>query len=432
MMSAAVHYVVLFSLSLASPDARLVGICTRLLPRIQGQIDYSVERLKMGNSNVLHSVTRKRPEDGIAVDRFLVREFGKASTLALDRDEENAVFARLAECEVAPPLISTFDGGRIEGWLNGAPCSNTECRTPTVYTAVARELARLHSFPTESLVSKLPPSDYCWGWATAATWLEGARECERLLKQSQGMEDVDPSLIARVRAIDLDRIELGLSDLRGHLERHPGLGNRCYCHNDLSNTNVHRDAASGTTRIIDFEFGGINLRGFDLATHLSHWAGGAVDGRYNHSAFPSVTERTAFLTSYAEAAAAASDGDEAVDGLVAQLLAETRFAAPLAHCVWGLWALCALPDAMASGAGGGRFSHIEYAERRLAAFEHSLPDAMSAQCGATSVPRPRPVRAARPPTNKNKDKRTSTARRGVSDMFRPDRLGSGFTEGTRW
>ena len=93
-----------------------------------------------------------------------------------------------------------------------------------MYTAVARELARLHSIPTESLVSKLPPSDYYWGWATAATWLEGARECERSLKQSR-MEDVDPSLIARVRAIDLDRIELGLSDLRGHLEQHPELGN---------------------------------------------------------------------------------------------------------------------------------------------------------------------------------------------------------------
>ena len=57
---------------------------------------------------------------------------------------------------------------------------------------------------------------------------------------------------------------------------------QCFCHNDLSNTNVHRDGQ--TTRLIDFEFAGRNYRGFDLAVHFSHWAGGAVDGRYNDAA----------------------------------------------------------------------------------------------------------------------------------------------------
>ena len=41
---------------------------------------------------------------------------------------------------------------------------------------------------------------------------------------------------------------------------------------------------------------------------------------------------------------------------------------PLAHLVWGLWALCALPPAAAAGKLQP-FSHIEYAERRLAAYE---------------------------------------------------------------
>ena len=40
--------------------------------------------------------------------------------------------------------------------------------------------------------------------------------------------------------------------------------------------------------------------------------------------------------------------------------------------MWGLWALCALPAAVAAAGGGcdGNygFSHIEYAERRLGAF----------------------------------------------------------------
>ena len=45
-----------------------------------------------------------------------------------------------------------------------------------------------------------------------------------------------------------------------------------------------------------------------------------------------------------------------------------RAALPLAHLVWGLWALCALPAAAAAGKLQP-FSHIEYAERRLSAYE---------------------------------------------------------------
>ena len=64
-------------------------------------------------------------------------------------------------------------------------------------------------------------------------------------------------------------------------------------------------------------------------------------------------------------------------GLVPQLLREVTAALPLAHCVWGLWALCALPNAVVAQEPSP-FSHIEYAERRLAAFEASLPAAMLA------------------------------------------------------
>ena len=58
---------------------------------------------------------------------------------------------------------------------------------------------------------------------------------------------------------------------------------------------------------------------------------------------------------------------------VARLEAEISATLPLAHAVWGLWALCALPAAVANGAADtAPFSHVEYAERRLAAFFKSL------------------------------------------------------------
>ena len=54
---------------------------------------------------------------------------------------------------------------------------------------------------------------------------------------------------------------------------------------------------------------------------------------------------------------------------VEELLEEVRLLAPLAHCVWGLWAVCSLPVEEERP-----FSHIEYAERRLAAFESLMVD----------------------------------------------------------
>jgi len=113
----------------------------------------------------------------------------------------------------------------------------------------------------------------------------------------------------------------------------------------------------GGVSLVDFEYGGANYRGFDLATHLSHWAGGAVDGRYDDAKFPGVDDeaRRRFVAAYREVTGAAD-----VDGEIARCL-------PLAHAVWGLWAVCALPDAEE-----GPFSHIEYAERRIDACLRSM------------------------------------------------------------
>mmetsp|Transcript_92934 Transcript_92934/g.299053 ORF Transcript_92934/g.299053 Transcript_92934/m.299053 type:complete len:155 (-) Transcript_92934:65-529(-) len=138
-----------------------------------------------------------------------------------------------------------------------------------------------------------------------------------------------------------------------------------FAHNDLSNTNLHLNSEIGVARLIDFEYGGSNYRGFDLATHLSHWAGGAIDGLYDDSSFPTTEDQMAFLKAYVEAASSCGDAVT-----IEALRREVNLATPLAHLVWGLWAVCTLPLALA--AEPGRFSHIEYAERRLKAFFTSL------------------------------------------------------------
>ena len=404
---------------------RIAELCAPLLPA-HASASIKVERLRVGNSNVLHSLTRTSGDE--VVDRFLVREFG---ALALDRDTENAVFAQLSEFGIAPPLVATFDGGRIEGWLDGGPCTPAQCSTPEIFEPVARELAALHAVPIGSILPSWTGADDSedWSWATAAIWLEAAQACADKLERlaTKGNAAASEALIARVRAIDLNLGEVQMRALRSHIDAHPALSHRCFCHNDLSNTNVHHDARRGATRILDFEFGGVNTRGFDLATHLSHWAGGATDGRYDDAAFPSMATRTAFLRAYLRAASAATPlqppplSPEAEQRAIASLHAEVSVALPLAHWVWGLWALNAQPDAVAAG-GNGPFSHIEYAERRLAASLAALPAALA------TTPAPRLSARSKAP------KPVASSARPVSDLFRPDGFGGSgsATEGTRW
>lgn len=329
-------------------DTRLAKICAPLLP---GQVDAStcsITRLKVGNTNAL-----SRLDAGD--DCYLIREFGTQAALCFDRATENSIFARLAASGLAPPLIATFAGGRIEGWIEGAPCTAAECRRPAVYEPVARALVALHRFDLDA--SAAVDDAETWACTTAEAWLTGARRCADALEAPRSFS---PKLAERVRGIDLDGVASQLELIRSRLSSAP----RTYCHNDLSNTNVHRNVATGDVHLIDFEFSGHNYRGFDLATHLSHWAGGATDGLYDDDAFPSADEQRRFFAEYAR-----EDGTVTVDALAE----EVKAALPLAHCVWGLWALCALPEAIAQAQGGPRpFSHIEYAERRLGACARAL------------------------------------------------------------
>ena len=288
-----------------------------------------MSKLSVGNSTSLYRST-------LATTRT-AREFGSAAALPR-RARENEIFARLAAAGIAW-AGRHFEGGRVEEWVDGGPCSADECRSAEVAEAVARRLAALHAFDD--------------GGGGAVGDLDGDRVARRRAAMRQGFGGSALLLAgarARARKIDLGGVAARIDEFRGSLSSLP----QCFCHNDLSNTNVHRDGQ--TTRLIDFEFAGRNYRGFDLAVHFSHWAGGAVDGRYNDAAFPTPAEQRPFLEAYA-----AADGAVTAEALAEEM----RAALPLAHLVGSVGAVRA-----AGGGGGGKlqpFSHIEYAERRLAA-----------------------------------------------------------------
>ena len=50
-------------------------------------------------------------------------------------------------------------------------------------------------------------------------------------------------------------------------------GRRRFCHNDLLCGNIMVNDSTAAITLIDFEYGGTNFRGFDIANHFNEWAG---------------------------------------------------------------------------------------------------------------------------------------------------------------
>ena len=293
------------------------------------------KQLSGGLTNI---VIRARPAAGSACESLLLRVFGENSERVLDRDKELHARQTLSDHDrfASAAVVGTFTNGRVERYAPGRVLSLEEMREPRMAGKIARQLARLHGLdvPGEPRLPSL--------WGMLEKWLA--------LVEEDG--------VALPAGVDAACVRGAIRDLRARVEATTS-SPVVFAHNDASALNLIFDDTSDRLALIDFEYSMYNHRGFDLATHLSHWAGGALDGLYDDSRFPTAAEQHAFCSAYAEA----SGTDVDVDAL----LREVALATPLAHLVWGLWGVCSLPPNLAAP---GEFSHLEYAERRLAAGLH--------------------------------------------------------------
>ena len=95
---------------------------------------------------------------------------------------------------------------------------------------------------------------------------------------------------------NLDR-EAELAELERTLPSSPAV----FAHNDALAGNIMLDESTGQVTLIDFEYGGCNFRGFDIANHWNEWAGGTqaeMNGRCEYERFPSPEQQTAFAENY--------------------------------------------------------------------------------------------------------------------------------------
>ena len=100
--------------------------------------------------------------------------------------------------------------------------------------------------------------------------------------------------------VDVERVKSRLEELKAAV---PGLGlEPCFCHNDLLSGNILM-SVEGDARVyqvIDFEYGGVNYREFDIANHWNEYAGGTQnpDGIPDYSLLPDKEQRLLWLREY--------------------------------------------------------------------------------------------------------------------------------------
>lgn len=296
---------------------------------------------------------------------LLVRIFGAAGMI--DRDYEASVFSALSspsstaklstangnnamdtntgssiihtqnqtELAIAPPYYGRFANGRVEGWMPGMrPLQTSELRTGAIATAIATQLARLH------VGFDLPPHLYTPPnlFPQLYDWIDRAETHGRPDANTSNNNNSKDGTTSTTINLDLlvQRIRPELQWLHQlvvqNVNESEGTDAIVFCHNDLlaANILVHDDddedddgvengsngpSHTATTtqtpetnnnlsiQLIDFEYGGVNYRAFDIANHFNEYAGGPPDCcTPDYTNLPSIPHQRAFIRTYLEAA----------------------------------------------------------------------------------------------------------------------------------
>lgn len=290
-----------------SPDAPDI---VSMIQNIAKQL--SVERVMGGVTNTLYRVsgfqTMSIQDDdytttsalsftGPDCDNVLVRIFGAEGLI--DRDDETSVFAALSQYQLAPAYYGRFQNGRVEGYQDGMrPLQFHELSTgPTsIARGIASNLARLHYgfriLPTLSVERSQPTL-----WKQLLDWLDQAEAASfELESERQSVLDLDLPTIRPELIWLQDEVEKVIDWSSDPI---------VFCHNDLLAANILYNDSTETVRLIDFEYGGINYRSFDIANHFNEYAGGPpTETRPDYNLLPSEPQQRYFIRSYLETAAA--------------------------------------------------------------------------------------------------------------------------------
>ena len=284
----------------------------------------------------------------------------------IDREIENETFIAMSNAKVGKEYIGSFENGRVESWIENADALTLdEMSNNKVYSKVAVELAKLHKvvMPKKLQDHYGEPSL----WSQLWSWLEQAQGSVSMIEEKWGNEvanrfhQVHANYLGtsdcNIGNWDLKRVENELHALNKEIPE--DFSPSVFAHNDLLAGNILLNKLTGQVHLIDFEYGGTNYRGFDIANHWNEWAGGTqveMNGRCEYDRFPTNDDKLNFCKSYLNEKNGIlnTSDDEAME-----LVYESNKFVLLNHWFWGLWAV---NQVVLEGVDD--FDYITYAESR--------------------------------------------------------------------
>lgn len=277
-----------------------------------------------GLTNALFKVDLISPsldDDSVSV---LVRIFGAEGLI--DRDEENATFARLCSSKSGGTdalvthdrldLLGRFGNGRVETFMpNMRPAHYVrDFGRGAVHAEVARQLARIHCFDApEYLTNGNAETKRPALWGVITTWID---DLSQQLTEERFQDTKLLELFSEAAGCASSNSDDG--DLKSHLmgevlwlrkqveTRFPEAP-VVFCHNDVNGGNILLDRAldgkeavydKKSLAIIDYEYAAVNYAMFDVGNFICEHCGGNDDATPKYNLRPNRKRVRRFLETY--------------------------------------------------------------------------------------------------------------------------------------
>ena len=356
-----------------------------------GPLEYEgqISVISGGLTNALFKVDLKSPsldDDAVSV---LVRIFGAEGLI--DRDEENATFARLCSESggAGTPvthdrldLLGRFGNGRVETFIpNMRPAHYVrDFGRDEVHAEVARQLARIHCFDApEYLTNGNSERPALWGVITA--WIDDLSQqltddrfqdtkLLELFFESAGCASVNTDGGDLKSQILKDHLAGEVLWMRKQVETRFPEAPVVFCHNDVNGGNILLDRTldgkdavydKNSVAIIDFEYAAVNFAMFDVGNFICEHCGGNDDATPKYNLRPSRKRVRQFLESYAaerdSLLGSSSSSSEQLD----ELCDQAELFEMASSLYWGVWGVLQ----SASEVTGGSFKEDQSRDRMM-------------------------------------------------------------------
>ncbi|XP_064602456.1 ethanolamine kinase 1-like [Liolophura sinensis] len=291
--------------------------------------------------------------DGLPNDTVMVRIYGEKTDLIIDREVEMKNMRLLHAAGCGPPLYCTFNNGICYAYLPGVPLDEQMVRDNHISRLIAREMAKLHSIPLETVQSFMGTEKASAVNPQPCLWVKIQKYLDLVpqsfadpQKQQRYMKHIKPKA----------ELQKELNEMRSCLE---GLDSPVvFCHNDLLCKNIIYNKQYDTVSCIDYEYGALNYEAFDIGNHFCEYAG--ID-EVDYTRYPDKAYQLSWLKMYLEYCKQATGKPDTpiTDTQLERLYVQVNKFSLMAHMFWGFWAL------IQSDVSAIDFDYLGYAITRL-------------------------------------------------------------------